>query len=183
MISTVKNTAITKFIIAIATMLLLAGCATTITPQDYAKETPKLDLKTYFSGKVDGWGMVQDRSGKVLRRMYVEMECTWKGDEGVLDESFQWSDGKTEKRIWKIRKDGDRYIGTAADVVGEAAGEAAGNTLRWNYVLALPQENGGYHVNMDDWMWQLDEKTLANRTTMTKFGIKFAEITIFFRKR
>ena len=161
---------------------LMAGCAT-VTPQDYARESPKLDLKTYFNGKVDGWGMVQDRSGKVLRRMVVEMECTWNGDEGVLDESFRWSDGKTEKRVWKIRKQGDRYIGTAGDVVGEAQGEAAGNALQWRYVLRLPEDVGGYQMNMDDWMWMVDDKTLTNRTTMSKLGVKFAEITIFFRKR
>jgi len=161
---------------------LMAGCAT-VTPQDYARESPKLDLKTYFNGKVDGWGMVQDRSGKVLRRMVVEMECTWNGDEGVLDESFRWSDGKTEKRVWKIRKQGDRYIGTAGDVVGEAQGEAAGNALQWRYVLRLPEDVGGYEMNMDDWMWMVDDKTLTNRTTMSKLGVKFAEITIFFRKR
>ena len=161
---------------------LMAGCAT-VTPQDYARESPKLDLKTYFNGKVDGWGMVQDRSGKVLRRMVVEMECTWNGDEGVLDESFRWSDGKTEKRVWKIRKQGDRYIGTAGDVVGEAQGEAAGNALQWRYVLRLPDDVGGYQMNMDDWMWMVDDKTLTNRTTMSKLGVKFAEITIFFRKR
>jgi len=161
---------------------LMAGCAT-VTPQDYARESPKLDLKTYFNGKVDGWGMVQDRSGKVLRRMVVEMECTWNGDEGVLDESFRWSDGKTEKRVWKIRKQGDRYIGTAGDVVGEAQGEAAGNALQWRYVLRLPEDVGGYEMNMDDWMWMVDDKTLTNRTSMSKLGVKFAEITIFFRKR
>lgn len=176
------NVRFQRFLMIIALMLTLGGCAT-LTPQDYAKETPKLDLATYFNGTVDGWGMVQDRSGKVIRRMYVEIVCTWNGNEGVLDESFQWSDGKTEKRIWKITKNGDRYIGRAGDVVGEATGEAAGNTLRWNYTLALPQEQGGYHMSMDDWMWLLDEKTLANRTTMSKFGIQFAEITIFFRKR
>ena len=127
--------------------------------------------------------MVQDRSGKVLRRMYVELDCKWNGNEGVLDESFQWSDGKTEKRVWRIRKDGDRYIGTAGDVVGEARGEAAGNALRWNYVLSLPVGESAYHMDMDDWMWMVDEKTLANRTTMSKFGVRLAEISIFFRKR
>jgi Protein of unknown function (DUF3833) len=161
---------------------LIASCAT-LTPQDYARESPKLDLATYFNGKVDGWGMVQDRSGKVLRRMYVELDCKWNGNEGVLDESFQWSDGKTEKRVWKIRKQGDRYVGTAGDVVGEAQGEAAGNALQWRYVLRLPEDVGGYEMNMDDWMWMVDDKTLTNRTTMSKFGVKFAEITIFFRKR
>lgn len=162
--------------------LLLAGCAN-IVPQDYAKQTPTLDLQTYFNGRVDGWGMVQDRSGKVLRRMVVEMDCQWTGDEGVLDESFRWSDGKIEKRVWKIRKQGNRYVGTAGDVVGQAFGEAAGNSLQWQYVLALPAEAGGYHVSMDDWMWMVDDKTLTNRTTMSKFGVKVAEITIFFRKR
>ena len=171
-----------RWLIALGVAVLLSGCAT-VTPQDYARETPKLDLSTYFNGKVDGWGMVQDRSGKVLRRMYVELDCKWNGNEGVLDESFQWSDGKTEKRVWKIRKDGDRYIGAAGDVVGEAKGEAAGNSLRWNYVLALPVDGSTYHMDMDDWMWMIDDKTVTNRTSMSKFGVKFAEITIFFRKR
>ncbi len=171
-----------RWLFAVAVALLMTGCASVI-PQDYVKETPKLDLATYFSGKVDGWGMVQDRSGKVLRRMYVELNCKWNGNEGVLDESFQWSDGKTERRVWKIRKDGDRYIGTAGDVVGTATGEAAGNALRWSYVLALPVGDSTYNMDMDDWMWMVDEKTMANRTTMSKFGFKVAEISIFFRKR
>lgn len=165
-----------------ALAMFLTAC-TTLTPQDYAKETPRLDLATYFNGKVDGWGMVQDRSGKVVRRMYVELDCKWNGNEGVLDESFRWSDGKTEKRVWKIRKDGDRYIGTAGDVVGDARGEAAGNALRWNYVLALPVDSSTYNMDMDDWMWMIDEKTMANRTTMSKLGVRVAEISIFFRKR
>ena len=171
-----------RWLIALGMAVLLSGCAA-VTPQDYARETPKLDLSTYFNGKVDGWGMVQDRSGKVLRRMYVELDCKWNGNEGVLDESFQWSDGKTEKRVWRIRKDGDRYIGTAGDVIGEAKGEAAGNSLRWNYVLALPVDVSTYHMDMDDWMWMIDDKTMANRTTMSKFGVRVAEISIFFRKR
>jgi hypothetical protein len=161
----------------------LGGCAAAPTPATYRQETPVLDLRQYFSGTVDGWGYVKDRSGKVVRRMYVEIICTWNGNEGTLDESFKWSDGKTEKRIWKIRKDGDRYIGTADDVVGDANGVASGNALQWNYVLRLPPEQGSYEVNMDDWMWLIDDKTLSNQTVMTKFGIKFAEINIFFRKR
>ena len=171
-----------RWTISVVIVMLMSGCAT-LAPQDYAKEMPKLDLATYFNGKIDGWGMVQDRSGKVLRRMVVVLDCKWIGNEGVLDESFQWSDGKTEKRVWKIRKDGDRYIGTAGDVVGEARGEAAGNSLRWNYVLALPVDGSSYHMDMDDWMWMIDEKTMANRTTMSKLGVRVAEISIFFRKR
>ena len=171
-----------KWAVALS-VVVLAGCASAPKPADYVGEAPRLDLRQYFSGTVDGWGYVKDRSGKVVRRMYVEIICTWNGAEGTLDESFKWSDGKTEKRVWKIRKDGDRYIGTAGDVVGEALGVATGSALQWSYVLKLPPEQGAYEVTMDDWMWMIDDKTLANQTVMTKFGIKFAEINIFFRKR
>jgi hypothetical protein len=161
----------------------LAGCAS-ITPADYAAERPVLVLDRYFTGTVDGWGMVQDRSGKVLRRFYVRIDCTWEGNVGTLDESFDWSDGTKEKRIWKVTKHGDgRYTGTAGDVVGEAAGVAAGNALQWRYVLRLPPEQGGWNVDIDDWMYLIDERTLLNRSTINKFGIRFAEISIAFRKR
>ena len=63
-----------RWLLSFAAAMLMTGCAT-LHPQEYAKETPKLDLATYFNGKVDGWGMVQDRSGKVLRRMVVELDC------------------------------------------------------------------------------------------------------------
>ena len=163
--------------------LVLAGCAS-VTPQDYAREKPVLDLKEYFNGKVDAWGMVQDRSGRVLKRMTVEMTCTWNGDVGTLDERFTYADGTKETRVWTIRKEGNRYTGTAADVVGEAKGEAAGNALRWKYVLDAKREDGStIHLDMDDWMWLVDDRTLVNKTSFSKFGIRFGEVTIFFRKR
>ena len=169
--------------IAALAALALAGCAT-VAPQDYAREKPALDLREYFNGRVDAWGVVQDRSGRILKRMVVEIDGTWKGDTGTLDERFTYADGTKETRVWTIRKDGNRYTGTAADVVGEARGEAAGNALRWNYVLDAKREGGGtIHLDMDDWMWLVDERTLVNRTTFSKFGIRFGEVTIFFRKQ
>lgn len=171
-----------KRLLTICAMFFLAGCAS-VQVQDYKAEQPRLDLATYFNGTIDGWGMVQERSGKVTRRFHVVIESRWTGNTGVLDESFKWSDGKTEKRIWTIKKDGDKYTGTAGDVVGTASGEASGNTLRWNYILALPVDGTTYHVDMDDWMYLIDEKTLGNQTKLSKFGFKLAEITIFFRKR
>ena len=171
-----------KQLFALLLTCLFAGCAT-VDIKDYAAEQPKLDLRQYFNGTIDGWGMVQDRSGKVTRRFHVVIDAKWNADTGVLDESFQWSDGKTEKRIWTIKKNGDQYVGTAGDVVGTAAGEAVGNALRWKYVLALPVDGSTYHVDMDDWMYLIDKDTLGNKTQMSKFGVHLAEITIFFRKR
>lgn len=169
--------------LSLAGALLLGGCAS-IDPGVYAKEKPVLDLKTYFNGTVDAWGVFQDRSGKVVRRFTVTLKCTWNGDVGVLDEDFVYSDGTTQKRIWTIRKLPDgRYTGTAADVVGEAQGQASGNALNWRYTLALPVDGKVYNVQFDDWMFLVDDKVMLNRAVMSKFGIRLGEVLLSFTKR
>lgn len=163
--------------------LAVVGC-TTVTPMDYRGEQPTLDLVRYFDGTIDGWGMVQDRSGKVMRRFHVVIEARWAGSVGTLDETFAWSDGGQEKRVWTLTKvDANRYTGTAGDVVGTAQGEAHGNALQWRYVLKLPEAQGGWEVDLDDWMYLVDERIMLNRSVIRKFGIRFGDITIAFRKR
>lgn len=169
--------------IAIALVaVVMSGCAA-VGVDSYRSEKPALDLAQYFNGTIDGWGMFQDRSGKVVKRFHVVLDATWIGNEGTLDERFEYADGTRESRVWKLRKDGDRYIGTAGDVVGTAQGQAAGNALRWNYVLALPVDGTTWHMDMDDWMFQLDDTTMLNRTTMSKFGVEVGQVTLSFRKR
>ena len=161
---------------------LLAACAGVDVGQ-YAGEKPALDLRRYFDGTIDGTGMFQDRSGKVVSRFNVTIVATWSGDTGTLDESFEYADGKREKRVWTIVKQGDRYTGTAGDVVGPAVGVAAGNVLHWTYVLALPVEGRTWNMHMDDWMVLVDERTMLNRTTMSKLGVRVGDVTVSFRKR
>lgn len=171
-----------RLLVALAFALGLAGCAT-VDVTDYRAERPPLDIAQYFNGTIDGWGMFQDRSGKVIKRFHVRVDATWSGNTGTLDEHFTYADGSTENRVWKVVKDGDRYTGTAGDVVGTAQGMAAGNVLRWNYVLAVPVDGRTWEMDMDDWMFLMDERTMLNRTTMSKFGVKVGEVTLSFRKR
>ncbi|WP_425305834.1 DUF3833 domain-containing protein [Aromatoleum petrolei] len=161
----------------------IAGCAG-IDVQDYAAETPALDLRNYFNGTLDAYGMFQDRSGKVVKRFHVVIEASWRGEIGTLDERFTYSDGTTQQRVWTItRHDAHRYAGVAADVVGEAQGEARGNALRWRYVLALPVGERVWHVDFDDWMFLMDERVMLNRSVMSKFGVRLGEVTLSFVKR
>jgi len=160
----------------------LTACSTVDVAQ-YAGAKPPFDMAQYFNGTLDGWGMFQDRSGAVVKRFSVRIDCTWNGNEGTLDEHFEYADGTTQSRVWKLVKDGDRYTATAADVVGTARGAASGNALHWNYVLALPVDGRTWNVDMDDWMFLIDDRTMLNRTTMSKFGIRVGEVTLSFRKR
>jgi hypothetical protein len=87
---------------AAAGALAASGCAGP-SVNDYASEKPVLDLRQYFNGVVDAWGIFTDRSGKVVKRFTVVMHCKWDGDQGVLDEDFVYSDGTKQKRIWKLQ--------------------------------------------------------------------------------
>jgi Protein of unknown function (DUF3833) len=172
-----------KLIAGCAMAFALAGCAS-IDPKEYAAEKPLLDMKTYFNGTIDGYGMFQDRGGKVQRRFTVVIKASWQGDVGTLDEDFIWSDGKKEKRIWTLTKIGpNQYEGRAADVVGKADGIIAGNALNWKYVLALPVDGKVYNVDFDDWMFLIDERIMLNRAVMSKFGFTLGEVFISFKKR
>ena len=171
-----------------AATLSLTGCGTRPQVTDYASERPVFDLKSYFTGVVDGWGIFTDRSGKVVRRFIVTMQCSWNGDEGILDEDFVYSDGSKEKRIWRMKRmlgsDGVvRYEGRADDVVGLGTGEQRGNAFRWGYTLALPVDGKVYEVQFDDWMYQMDSKVVINKATMSKFGITLGELVVTFSKR
>ena len=172
-----------KLLAAVALSLGLSACASTGVEQ-YRAEQPALDLKTYQNGTLDAWGMFQGRSGEVKKRFQVVIDAHWNGDTGVLDERFKWSDGTTSRRVWTLTKQPDgRFIGKANDVVGEAIGEVAGNALRWRYVLALPVDGKTYHVDFDDWMFQMDDKVMLNRSYMSKWGVNLGEITLTFVKR
>jgi len=162
--------------------ILLAGCAS-VKVEDFRAETPVLDLKQYFNGPVDAWGIVRNRDGKISQRFKVVINPTWNGDTGTLDELFTYSDGKTQRRVWTLKKNGERYVGTAADVVGEAQGQAAGNAFHFVYVLEFPYGDSTVHLDIDDWMYQMDEKVLLNRSAITKLGFEVAQVFISFRKR
>lgn len=161
----------------------LGGCGS-VDPSAYRSQTPPLSLERYFNGRLDGWGMVQDRSGQVLRRFHVAIDAKWEGDVGTLDEDFSWSDGVKQRRIWTLRRQADgRYIGTAPDVVGEAIGTVAGNALNWRYVLALEVDGRTWHVDFDDWMFLIDDQVMLNRAVMSKFGVRLGEVTLSFTRR
>ena len=161
----------------------LAGCSGP-RPEQYASQQPLLDIQTYFNGTLDAHGMFQDRSGEVVKRFVVVMRCQWHGDTGTLDEDFTYSDGTKQKRVWTLTKTGaGTFTATAPDVIGTAQGVASGNALRWKYVLAQPVGDKVYNVDMEDWMFLIDDKVMLNRTAMSKFGVSLGSVTLSFTKR
>ena len=164
-------------------MTFLNGCATP-SMDAYKQTKPALDLKTYFTGPIKAWGLIQNRSGQVTRRFDVIMHGSWEGDVGTLEEHFAYYDGETQKRVWTITKIGDQsYQGTASDILDKATGKLEGSAMQWAYKIDLPVGDTTYRITFDDWMFLMNYGVLINRSYLKKFGVTVAELTLFMQKQ
>lgn len=171
-----------KLIYPLLITLFLTACTASL--DDYHQTAPKLSLSTYFSGPLIAWGLVQDYNDKVTRRFCVELNGTWNEQQGELQEKFYFDDGEISYRTWHLIQQSDgSFIGHADDVVGTASGTSSGYAFQWQYSLTLNIDGNNYEFFLDDWMYQLDEFRVFNRTSMRKFGIEVAQLTLFFDKQ
>jgi len=173
-----------KIILALFVTILLTNCSgNNMKPIDFKDQKPRLIIEEYLSGNVKAWGILQNRSGKVIRQFSADLNGKWDGKQLVLDEKFIWNDGEIQTRQWKIDKiDEHNYEGTAGDVVGKAKGYSYGPAFKFEYVLLVPVKGKEMKITFDDWIFMQDERVAINRATMTKFGIKVAELTVMFVK-
>jgi hypothetical protein len=173
---------VSKLVGVVAASVLLSSCSASLS--DYEVKDTNFDLKTYFNGDVIAWGTIQNRSDKVTRRFCVELQGTWQGDQGLLAEKFFFDDGEISYRNWNLTKNEDgSYKGLAEDVIGHAVGKHQGFAFQLQYTLALKVDDSVYEVSMDDWMYQLDEYRVMNKTSISKFGLNVANVTLFFDKQ
>ena len=152
-------------------------------PEDFKNTEPEIKIEKYFEGQVKAWGILQDRKGRVTRQFEANMIGKFENNILTLEEDFFWKDGETQRRVWKIKKiDEHNYIGTAPDVVGEAKGVSYGPAFKFEYNLMIPFKGKNIKIRFDDWIFKQDEKVAINRATLTKFGFKVGELTVFFEK-
>lgn len=180
--------ALCRVLLAALLTLLISSCASTsIQGPSYIAQTPALDIGDFFDGKVKAWGIVQNRKGNIIQRFTVDIEGTRDGDRLVLDETFNYSFGEgPATRIWQLQRlSNGQWTGSANDVFSQATGVEHGNAFNWRYQMDLPRGETGKTVRVwfDDWIWAMDEDTVVNRSYIRKFGITFAEVTLFMRKQ
>ena len=163
-------------------IILLSACSS-FHVTEYTGRTPRLIPEEFFDGLLTAHGVVKDRSGKVIRYFNADIQAYWEGAVGTLIEDFIFDDGERQQRVWTLmRQSQGRFIGMAGDVVGEANGEIAGNTMFLRYVLEVPYGDSTIEVAVDDRMYLVDEQTLINEAKMFKLGLEVGEIVLVILK-
>ncbi|NCO20457.1 MAG: DUF3833 domain-containing protein, partial [Rhodobacterales bacterium] len=99
-------------------------------------------------------------------------------------ETFRYDSGAVQQRAWHLELDkNNRIIARADDVIGAGRGGQSGPAVQLCYDIRLPEEAGGHVLNVVDWMYIVDRKTIINRSQFRKYGIKVAELVATIRPR
>lgn len=160
----------------------LSACSQS--PQDYQQLEPKLVPAEFFRGQLQAFGVMHNWQGKQNLHFQAQLCGQWRGQQGDLYEIFQFSDGRIDKRHWQLQVSADGQIrGRAEDVSGEATGWTAGNTMYWQYVLQIPQQDGSLDVTVKDWLYLVTPQQLLNRSTLHKFGLTVGELTLSIQQQ
>ena len=161
----------------------LCGCHSNQAEQ-YQNNTPTLTIQNYFNGPLKAQGMLQNWNGKQTRRFDITMTGEWKNEkEGQLHESFVFDDGEKQTRDWTLTMiDAHHFVASAHDVVGQARGEQYGNTIHMQYSLRVKVNGKDRDINIDDWLYAMNDKVVINKSTLKKFGLTVGQLTIAFNK-
>ena len=161
---------------------LLIGCASPKMENVVSKDIP-FDLIEYFKGKTTAWGLVVDRFGNLQRTFKVNLTGKRDNQKLVLKEYFTYNNGEKEYREWVITKTkSGSYEGKSKNTIGVAKGKKIGNTMRMVYDTKISVGETDIRVSFDDRFVKTDKKVLINRAEILKWGIKIADVTIFFSK-
>ena len=151
-------------------------------PDNYTDTGPAFSLKQHLSGPIAANGLVYGPDGRMTNSFVAEMLGEWDGDSGTLSENFTYSNGRTQMRKWYLKLGtGNEFTATADDIIGEAQGVVSGSTVRLTYRIVLPEDAGGYTLDVTDWMYLTADGTIMNKSEMRKFGIKVAELVATMR--
>lgn len=151
-------------------------------PADLAGRGPMIDPRRHLSGPILCEGVVFGPTGRVTSRFVADMLGDWRGDSGVLRETFRYDTGRVHARAWTLALGpGGAISATAPDVVGTATGQAKGPAIMLRYRIRLEPEAGGHVLDVTDWMYLMANGTIMNRSQFRKYGVTVAELVATLR--
>lgn len=153
-------------------------------PDDYEDGFPVFDLENHLTGQMVCEGVIFGPLGRVTSTFTAEFDIKWDGPNGVMDEVFQYDDGSTQNRQWRIVLDRDgTFVTEADDVPGGGVGVQSGGAAQMRYKIKVPESAGGHVLNTVDWMYLTPGGVVVNRSQFRKYGFKVAELVATIRPK
>lgn len=141
-----------------------------VEPLDYIEGATKLDIKKFFDGNIEAFGIKQNSVGKIISTSTVKITAKWDENKGTIQQNFFYQDGSKDNRTWLITVNSDGTFGAVGhDVFVPAQGKQIGNAAQSSYGLMVSQKGIKTEVSYEDRMYLVDEKSMI---VISKFFTK-----------
>jgi len=146
---------------------------------DVASATPAFDFEAYFDGHTRASGWFADRFGKPRRHFCGDFVGARQGDDFLLDETLDYTDGVLEKRLWRVSISAEGVFRASSEsLVGEARGVIRGSALEMHYTMRVSTADGGEPTfDFDDFMILQPDGSLHNITHVKKWGVRLGVVS------
>ncbi len=168
-----------KFLILALALETLASCTylqqlvspknNALTPIDFLEKAPRIDVKNFFTGDLEGFAIVQNPQEKIEGSFIIKANGKWEENRGTVNYNYSFNGGKKDSRTWLITiNDPASYTAIGHDFIGDAQGRNLGNSSVINYSLNTLFKDKKQPVNYEDKLYLVDEKSAIIISTMTQ---------------
>ena len=176
-----------RFSTAIIAISMLSSCAyfenlfakKQIAELDSLETAPKIDIKKFFNGDIEGFAITQDSAGKIIGTVQVKISGKWDENKGEIKQNFIYDSATKDSRIWLVTVNADgTFDAIGHDFTAPAQGKQIGNAAQMLYSLNLMDQGSKQAVRFEDKMYLVDEKSMIEISTYKKAnGISGKTIT------
>lgn len=160
--------------------LMVSACASQ--PELAAPTSRTLVLEQAFVGRILGEGTLVNSLTGGETKFSVVINGSWDGKVLTLIEDFTYSDGAKDRKTWLLTKTADgSYQGAREDVIGTADVRQDGQGVRLDYYVTLDTSIGKLDVRFRDLLYLQDDGSIANKATVSKFGLRIGRVDIVMR--
>lgn len=155
----------------------LAAAALITVAASAGAEPLQLDMTDFFTGRTHAENVLKIAMQEP-KKLIVDSVGRTEGNSFVLTDTVREEGKPVRTRKWVMRPAGPgKYTGSLSDASGPVEVRLAGDTATIRYVM----KDG--HLKIEQTLrLRPDGKTLTNRTTAKKFGMKFATVEGTIRK-
>ncbi|MSP33321.1 MAG: DUF3833 family protein [Rickettsiales bacterium] len=138
-----------------------------LTPVDYLEKAPKLDIKNFFTGDLEGFAILLNSQEKIDTSFTAKINGKWEENRGTVQYNYLYNGGKKDSRTWLITiDDSSSYSAIGHDFIETAQGRNQGNASIITYTLNAMLKEQKQRIEFEDQLYLVDEKSAIIISTM-----------------
>lgn len=166
----------------------LGSCASQIKPKEepfainYLKE-PMFDMKGFFNGNLEGFGVIHDKDGKIIATEKLEIKGKWRDKKGLIEKNYS-GDSTKEDSTWLVdlKEDGGFSV-IGHGFTGSFEGKQVGNSARIKYsTTATNKEGAKIDQQIIENYYMVDENSVIGTVENFSDNLLNSRETLSFKK-